>query len=64
MPYCQNCESHVTEDYVRVFGIDGEVNSCPSCPDRVTDPQAEDGYRHSRQKAARAAKSIAADGGS
>jgi len=35
MPECENCESHVTEDYARVFGIDGVVEVCPFCEDKV-----------------------------
>lgn len=37
MPECRNCGSHVTEDYVRVFGKDGAdtVDVCPECPDKI-----------------------------
>lgn len=37
MPECRNCGSHVTEDYVRVFGEDGAetVDVCPECPDKI-----------------------------
>jgi len=31
MAECQNCESFVTEKYVRVFGVDGTVERCPDC---------------------------------
>ncbi|MFW5918522.1 MAG: DUF7563 family protein [Haloferacaceae archaeon] len=31
MPKCGNCGSHVSDDYVRVLGVDGEVGGCPSC---------------------------------
>lgn len=31
MANCQNCGSHVSNDFVRVFGIDGDVHGCPSC---------------------------------
>lgn len=31
MPSCTECGEHVTRDYVRVFGVDGEVHGCPSC---------------------------------
>lgn len=31
MPECQNCGGHITADFVRVFGVDGEAYSCPSC---------------------------------
>ncbi|WP_201293028.1 DUF7563 family protein [Halobacterium bonnevillei] len=39
MPLCQNCESFVTKDYVRVF-TPPEVTRprvCPDCPDMVRD---------------------------
>jgi len=37
MPQCQNCESHVTEDYVRVFAPNGVENPrcCPNCDDKI-----------------------------
>lgn len=29
---CQNCESHVTADFVRVFGdVDGNAHACLEC---------------------------------
>ena len=31
MPTCGNCETYVTRDFVRVFGVDGEVHGCPNC---------------------------------
>ncbi|WP_449289293.1 DUF7563 family protein [Natronorubrum tibetense] len=31
MPTCSNCEEYVTSDFVRVFGMDGAVDSCPNC---------------------------------
>ncbi len=31
MPECQNCGAFVTTDLIRVFGIDGEIHSCPEC---------------------------------
>ena len=31
MPTCGNCDAYVTRDFVRVFGIDGEVHACPNC---------------------------------
>lgn len=39
MPNCANCESFVTEDYVRVFAPDDmdTVRVCPDCPDRLRD---------------------------
>jgi len=35
MPQCQNCGSHVTEQYIRVFSKNGadHVDACPDCPD-------------------------------
>ena len=35
MPFCQNCDSHVSHDYQRVFSVDGEVDLCPQCPDKT-----------------------------
>lgn len=32
---CDNCGGHVTDDYYRVFSVDGVVEVCPFCPDRV-----------------------------
>ncbi|WP_438267134.1 DUF7563 family protein [Haladaptatus salinisoli] len=32
MPRCENCETHVTPRFIRVFGDeDGEVFACPQC---------------------------------
>ncbi|WP_455429728.1 DUF7563 family protein [Natrarchaeobaculum sulfurireducens] len=31
MPNCDNCDEFVTADYVRVFGLNGEVDGCPAC---------------------------------
>lgn len=31
MPMCANCESYVTRDFIRVFGVDGDVYGCPHC---------------------------------
>lgn len=31
MPACSDCGGDVTRDFVRVFGIDGEVHGCPDC---------------------------------
>lgn len=39
MPHCQNCGSHVTKDYARVFtpnDVD-EPRVCPNCPDKIRD---------------------------
>lgn len=37
MPECQNCESFVTEAYVRVFAPNGmqTVRVCPNCEDKL-----------------------------
>lgn len=45
MPLCDNCGSHVSDDYFRVCSIDGIVPACPQCPDRFMDPQAAGGFR-------------------
>lgn len=39
MPRCQNCESHVTPEYVRVFAPDGAdaPRTCPNCRELVRD---------------------------
>jgi len=39
MPHCQNCSSHVTVQYVRVFSPDGieDPRVCPHCDDLVRD---------------------------
>jgi NAD-dependent SIR2 family protein deacetylase len=39
MPRCNNCESFVTDDYVRVFAPDGfdAVRVCPNCEDKLRD---------------------------
>lgn len=32
MPTCEQCESHVSDDFQRVFGDDqGDVYACPNC---------------------------------
>lgn len=28
---CQGCGSHVSKQFVRVFGVDGGVDACPEC---------------------------------
>ncbi|WP_449271604.1 DUF7563 family protein [Haloferax sp. ATCC BAA-645] len=39
MPTCQNCDSFVTEGYVRVFAPEGmdAPRVCPHCEDLVRD---------------------------
>lgn len=39
MPRCENCDSFVTQTYVRVFGLPGEgsVRVCPNCEDIIRD---------------------------
>lgn len=39
MPECQNCDAHVTEQYVRVFAPDGldAPRVCPHCEDMTRD---------------------------
>ena len=39
MPSCLNCESFVTENYVRVFAPTGmeSVRVCPRCEDKLRD---------------------------
>ena len=39
MPQCKNCDSFVTDDYVRVFApaeLDA-VRVCPNCEDKLRD---------------------------
>lgn len=31
MPTCGECDAYVTSDFIRVFGINGEVHGCPNC---------------------------------
>ncbi|SEW31549.1 DUF7563 family protein [Natrinema salifodinae] len=31
MPTCGNCGAYVTRDFVRVFGVDGDIQGCPDC---------------------------------
>ncbi|WP_306059951.1 DUF7563 family protein [Natronococcus wangiae] len=31
MPICGDCGEYVTRDFIRVFGVDGEVHGCPDC---------------------------------
>lgn len=31
MPTCRNCDRYVTRDFVRVFGLEGELHGCPNC---------------------------------
>lgn len=37
MPECQNCSTHVTKQYAKVFTPPGvsEPRVCPHCPDMV-----------------------------
>lgn len=39
MPECENCDSFVTRDYVRVFAPPGSENPrvCPHCEDKLRD---------------------------
>lgn len=39
MPRCGNCDSFVTEAYVRVFAPDSldSVRVCPNCEDKLRD---------------------------
>ncbi|WP_435181484.1 DUF7563 family protein [Halorussus sp. AFM4] len=39
MPTCQNCDSFVTRQYVRVFTPTDveQPRVCPNCPDRIRD---------------------------
>lgn len=39
MPECQNCGTHVTARYARVFTPEGvnEPRVCPQCPDKLRD---------------------------
>ncbi|WP_455363926.1 DUF7563 family protein [Natronococcus wangiae] len=31
MNNCSRCGEHVSHNFVRVYGVDGEVNGCPRC---------------------------------
>lgn len=31
MPTCSDCDAYVSRDFIRVFGVDGEVHGCPNC---------------------------------
>ncbi len=31
MPHCANCDGYITQDFIRVFGVEGTVASCPNC---------------------------------
>lgn len=35
MPHCSHCDHFISADYARVLGINGTVDVCPYCPDRV-----------------------------
>lgn len=45
MPECAECGKYVTQDFVRVFGIEGEVHGCPDC---MTQRELSDGDASSR----------------
>lgn len=47
---CQNCGSHVTRQYVKVFAPDGldRPRVCPFCKDKVRDSMADEGVREAR----------------
>ena len=49
MPECQNCESFVTRDYVRVFAPNGadDPRVCPHCEDKLREGS---GVRDARAK--------------
>ena len=51
MPNCANCESFVTEAYVRVFAPDEleSVRVCPNCEDKLRDGAEIREARSSRQ---------------
>lgn len=51
MPECNNCGSHVTEAYTRVFTPDGvaEPRVCPNCTDKLRDGAEIREARSSRQ---------------
>lgn len=47
MPQCEHCGSHVSDDFHRVFAVDGDVEGCPHCKDQTL---AADGtYRESKE---------------
>lgn len=51
MPKCQHCGSHISEDWKRVMGVEGEVIVCPHCEDRYPAPDSSgvyDEYTNSR----------------
>lgn len=51
MPRCKNCDSFVTDDYVRVFApddLDG-VRVCPNCEDKLRDGAEIRDARSTRQ---------------
>lgn len=44
MPKCGNCNTHLTEAYVKVFGDnDDEVQACYSCKTRRVDKEEMQG---------------------
>lgn len=44
---CGNCGGHVSRRFVRVLGVNGEVNRCPRCADQgeLARGAAADGLR-------------------
>lgn len=52
MPECQNCDSFVTDRYVKVFtpqDVD-EPRVCPNCPDKLRDGNDVREARATRQQ--------------
>ena len=52
MPTCENCDSFVTENYVRVFAPEGRnsVRVCPGCQDKIRDGAEIRTARSTRQQ--------------
>lgn len=52
MARCRNCESYVTEQYVKVFAPDGydAVRVCPNCEDKMRDGNGVREARAPRQQ--------------
>ena len=51
MPRCDNCETFVTDNYVRVFAPQGmeTVRVCPHCEDKLRDGAEVREARSTRQ---------------